>query len=255
MEAYEFVGTYKTYRYTNADRPITFFGEIYLPLSIKREEAVSGDQSQDGVEMTLDLPQTADIIGDYVHSIAPPDLDLTVYRCHIGLNFSVDPIVFWKGPVTGFNIEGDTCKVRIPSILENVFSGNLPNFFYQQSCNHTLYGPKCGISKAAFTVIATVTAVDGQFVTVDSDGYDNNFLKAGIIAVPGFNEKRLILENIDDVIKVFFPFSKLSVGDTVELSVGCDHSKPTCISKFANGRRFGGFPYVPKDNPFQGSVS
>ena len=255
VEAYLFVGTYKTYRYTNADRPLTFFGQTYLPSPIKREEATSGDQSQDGIEMTLEVPQTEQIVRDYALAISPPDLELTVYRCHIGLDFTVDPVVFWRGPVTGFNIEGDTCKIRIPSILENVFSGNIPNFYYQQSCNNTLYDQKCGVSKAANTITAFVTNVSGQFVTVDSDGFDDNYLKGGIIAIPDFNEKRLILENLSDVIKVFFPFSKLRIGDTVELSVGCDHSLTTCRAKFLNGRRFGGFPYIPKDNPFEGSVS
>ena len=255
VEAYEFVGTYRTYRYTNADRIINFFGEDYFPLPIKREEAVAGDQSQDGVEMTIELPQTAEIVIDYALSIAPPDLNLTVYRCHIGLDFTVDPIVFWKGPVTGFNIETDICKIRIPSILENVFSGNLPNYYYQQSCNHTLFSAKCGISKPANTVNATVTVINKQFITVNDDGYADNYLKSGIMAIPGINEKRLILSNVANVIKVFFPFSKLEVGDTVELSVGCDHSFATCKAKFLNGRRFGGFPYIPKDNPFQGNIT
>jgi uncharacterized phage protein (TIGR02218 family) len=111
------------------------------------------------------------------------------------------------------------------------------------------------LNKDSFTVTATVLAVDGQSITVDSDGYPNDFLKSGIVAIPSFNEKRLILSNVDDVITVFFPFSNLSVGDIVELSVGCDHSFTTCRSKFSNGRRFGGFPYIPKDNPFEGSVS
>ena len=255
VEAYEFIGTYQTYRYVNADRRIHFFGEWYEPLPITREEAVYGDQAQDGVEMTLDMPQTAQLIQDYAFNVSPPDLDVTVYRCHIGLNFSVNPIVFWQGPVTGFSIEGDNAKVRIPSILENVFAGNLPNFYFQQSCNHTLYGQFCGLNKNDFTVTATVTDIDGQEVTVDDDGYANNFLKAGVIRIPGVSERRLILSNIDNVIKIFFPFSRLLVGDTVELMVGCDHSIATCRAKFSNGRRFGGFLYIPSDNPFQGSLT
>ena len=255
VEAYEFVGTYETYRYTNADRIITFFGQDYIPISIKREEAISGDQSQDGVEMSIEMPQEELLIQHYALSVAPPDLNLTIYRCHIGLDFSVDPIVFWKGPVTDFNIEEDLARIRIPSLLENVFSGNLPNFFFHQSCNHTLFDTRCGISKAANTVTTTVTVIDGQNITVVNDGFADNFLKGGIIAIPGINEKRLILSNVTNVLKVFFPFSRLEVGDSVELSVGCDHSFTTCKAKFSNGRRFGGFPYIPKDNPFEGNVA
>jgi uncharacterized phage protein (TIGR02218 family) len=189
-----------------------------------------------------------------VFAVAPPDLQLTIYRCHFGLDLSIDPVIYWVGPVTGFNIEADIAKVRVPSVLENVFSGNLPNFFFQQSCNHTLFDSRCAVVRAEFTVNATVVSVNGQFITVDDDGFDDNFLVGGVVAIPGINEQRLILSNLDSVIKVFFPFSNLAVGDTVELSVGCDHSLETCRSKFNNGRRFGGFPYIPQDNPFRGTI-
>lgn len=255
VEAYEFVGTYMAYRYTNADQPLTFFGNVYHPAAITREEAITGDQSQDGIEMVIEIPQTSDIVQDYAFSIAPPDLDLTVYRCHIGLNFSVDPIVFWKGPVTGFNVEEDRARIRVPSILENVFIGNMPNYFFHQSCNHTLFDSRCGVSKAANTTTTTVTAINGGLITVASDGVADDVLKGGMISVPGANEKRLILSNVADVLTVFFPFSRMQVGDSVELSKGCDHSFATCKDKFNNGRRFGGFPYIPKDNPFVGDLS
>jgi Phage conserved hypothetical protein BR0599 len=254
IEAYEFVGTYETYRYVNSDRRIQFFGNWYEPIPINRDEAVYGDQAQDGVEMTLELPVTAQLIVDYAFNIAPPDLDLTVYRCHIGLDFAVDPIVFWQGPVTGFNVEKDIAKVRIPSILENVFSGNMPNFYYQQSCNHTLYGSLCGLAESSFRVNALVTAINGQLITVDDDGYADNFLKAGMIRIIGSNERRLILSNVANVLTIFMPFSNLLVGETIQLVVGCDHTFTTCKAKFSNGRNFGGFPYIPTDNPFQGEL-
>lgn len=256
IEAYEFVGTYRTYRYTNADRVITISGNDYEPLAMKREETVTGDQSQDGVEMTIEMPCDCDLIADYAFAVSPPDLDLTVYRCHLGLNLSLDSVVFWKGPVTGFNVTDDVAKIRVPSILETVLSGDFPNFFYHQSCNHTLYDERCGISKAANTVTTTVTAIseDKTSITVADDGFANNFLNGGIVANPDANEQRLILSNTDNVLVVFYPFARLEVGDTVALSVGCDHSKETCQSKFGNVRRFGGFPYIPKDNPFVGDV-
>ena len=255
IEIFKFEGTYRDYLYTNCDRDITFMGETYKAIAIRRDTAVIGDQSQDGQEMTIEMPQTEMIVVDYVFGIAPPDLNLTIYRCHQGLDFDTNAIIFWKGVVTGFNVEGDIAKARVPSILENVFSGNLPNYFYQQSCNHTLYDTRCGIDQALFSSTAVVTAIDGQEITVGSDGFDDGFLVGGIISIPGKNESRMILANSGEVLRVFFPFSNLSVGDTVNLSAGCDHSIATCRSKFNNGRRFGGFPYVPKDNPFEGTIT
>ncbi|MEW6169845.1 MAG: phage BR0599 family protein [Pseudomonadota bacterium] len=45
----------------------------------------------------------------------------------------------------------------------------------------------------------------------------------------------------------------LSVGATVVLYPGCDHTLSTCESKFGNSANFGGFPFIPTKNPFGGS--
>jgi uncharacterized phage protein (TIGR02218 family) len=255
VEVFEFVGTFKTYRYTSADRPLTFFGEVYTPLAIKRDEANIGDQSQDGIEMVIELPQTSEVVTDYVFNISPIDLVVTIFRCHVGLDYTTEPIVFWVGNVTGWNIEEDIAKVRVPSLLESTMQGNFPNFFYQQSCNHTLFDARCGVNKAANTFVTTVVSVDGFLVTVNDPGVVVDFLKGGVMSIQGVNESRLIMNNDGRTITVFYPFSRIAVGDTVELTTGCDHTKATCKAKFDNVRRFGGFPYIPTDNPFVGVLS
>ncbi|MBK7804300.1 MAG: phage BR0599 family protein [Chloracidobacterium sp.] len=35
---------------------------------------------------------------------------------------------------------------------------------------------------------------------------------------------------------------------------GCDHTLATCIAKFANGLNYGGMPYWPTKNPFDGTI-
>ena len=43
------------------------------------------------------------------------------------------------------------------------------------------------------------------------------------------------------------PRVPLKIGDTVRLSAGCDKSFDTCLTKFANGVNFRGFPDIPNE--------
>ena len=46
----------------------------------------------------------------------------------------------------------------------------------------------------------------------------------------------------------------LSVGDTISVLAGCDRTWQTCYSKFNNIINFGGFPYLPLENPYIAEV-
>lgn len=53
---------------------------------------------------------------------------------------------------------------------------------------------------------------------------------------------------------IFNKFSFDIVGESVYLSSGCDKKNSTCAEKFNNISNFGGFPYMPTDNPFEVSI-
>ena len=44
----------------------------------------------------------------------------------------------------------------------------------------------------------------------------------------------------------------LLTGAAITLYPGCDHTRATCAAKFANLDNFGGFPWIPTRNPFDG---
>ena len=47
---------------------------------------------------------------------------------------------------------------------------------------------------------------------------------------------------------------EISVGDTISVLAGCDRTWQTCYSKFDNIINFGGFPYLPIENPYIAEV-
>jgi uncharacterized phage protein (TIGR02218 family) len=257
IEGFHFIGTTSAWRYTNAQRDVTINGLLYTAAAIKRGGIRSGTQADDGIELEVTLPFSLGLVQTYAFAASPPDLDLTVYRYHESGDPATEWVIVWKGKVTAFSLDGKVAKVRVPSVFELALRGTVPSVFYQGPCNHVLYDARCKVVKALFTKLTTVTVVsaDGLSITVADDGFADNFHKAGTLYLPVKLERRLVLSNVANVVGINFPFFNVDVGDDVDLSAGCDHAyQGDCKNKFANTLNHGGYPYVPSDNPFEGSI-
>lgn len=252
VEGYKFIGSFKTYLYTSADKPQVINGETYLPIAVKRSNIKAGTQEDDNLSLDLDLPFDIDVIRDYAYAQTPPKLTLEVYRQQFtdALAWSL----FWRGIVRGFNVSGRTAKVQVPSIFSLALQGEIPNVYFQTPCNHVLYDARCGQLRSDHRYTAYVQAVDRVSITLTTEPAATGILAAGEIVSLRNGERRLILSNEGSAIGIGYPFVDLQPGDRVELVKGCDHSIATCKAKFDNVINFGGFPYIPSDNPFVGSI-
>ena len=262
IETYEFVGSFETYRYTTADRDVTVDGQLHTKAAIARGAVRAGDHTQDQLDVELTLPVTLDVVQDYAFLNSPAKLNLilrafdrTVQNpAGSDIYASANGIILWSGEVSAFSVTGREAKVRVPSNFTRALAVTAPAVFYQNPCNHVLYGPQCKVNPAGFTQTTTVGAVSSNQITVGDDGFDDNFLNAGSIRNDRTNERRLIVSNISNVITVNVPFVDLLVGDTVVMRAGCDHSFTICRTKFNNTLNYGGQPFIPGDNPFEGTL-
>lgn len=257
VEGYQFHGTVSSYRYTNAQRDVTINGLLYSAAFVKRAAIRSGTQDDDALELEIELPFDTPLVQAYAFAASPPDLEVTIYRYHEDSDPAVDWIVVWRGKVSTFSVTGEVAKVRVPSVFELALRGAVPSVFYHGPCNHVLYDARCKVVKATFTQKTTITVVSasGTTITVTDDGFADNVLKAGELFIPAKGERRLIFSNVANVLTINFPFFDVDVGDAVELYAGCDHAyQGDCKNKFANTLNYGGFPYVPAENPFEGTL-
>lgn len=257
VEGYKFIGTSTNYLLTTANTDQTINGEVYTSIEIKRGTIKSGNQSDDSLDIQLEVPYDIQLIKDYGYTSSPPDLSLEVRRFHVGTNPATDWVLIWKGKVTGFSISGHIAKIRVPSIFALALQGVIPSAFYQAPCNHVLYDARCKVVEATFKQTTTIATggVTSATITVVNDGFIDNFLNAGIIHLTGKGERRLIIKNIANVITINFPFNNAADADAVDLTAGCDHAfAGDCITKFNNQINFGGFPFIPTDNPFEGNL-
>lgn len=254
IEVFKFIGSFTTYRYTSYHEAITVNGEVYEPIYIKRGTVKAGTQEDTNLTLEVVLAFDVQLALDYAYSQAPPSLTLELRRVHKGSDYSTEWRMAWMGKVRGFTVAKRECTLKVPSLFNDVLEGEVPNVYYQTPCNNVLYDARCGVSRAANTTVATVVTVSSASIEVDDDGVADSTLAAGELINTRTGERRLIIDNLANVIDIGFPFVDCQVGDTVQLSKGCDLAFATCVNKFANGDRFTGDPHMPGDNPFQGSL-
>lgn len=257
VECYLFVGSFKTYAYTSADSQQTVNGIVFEPIApIKRGELNVGTSEDDNIVLKISLPVTTDIARDYAFQITPPSLYCTVYRAHRNTDMSINWAIPWQGPVDNFSVAKDECAIMIPSVFANALEGSVPSYFFQTPCNHVLYDTGCKVSRAANTLVTTVTAVNGAFVELASDGgFPNGHFVGGECADVSRNDRRTIISHAANAITVNYPFFGLQVGMEVEVVAGCDHAfDGHCKTKYDNRINFGGTPFIPLHNPFSDGV-
>lgn len=126
---------------------------------------------------------------------------------------------------------------------------------FQPGCNHTLFDGKCGLNKDLFKVsgtIANVTEGGARIATMAVNTFPLQHFRGGWLEAGG--QRRLVIWHEANVVKLLAPIDGLAIGDPVDVYVGCDGAKATCRDKFANVRRYGGFPFIPITNPFETGI-
>lgn len=256
VEAYKFIGSFKTYKYTSNDQDETVAGELYVALTgLKRKAAKAGTQAESKLDITVEMPFDTDIVQDYAFAESPPRLTLELRRYHRQDDPATDFIKLWTGRVTSFTVQGRIASLRIPSLFATALAGDIPGVYYQRPCNNILFDARCKVVRSSHNTVTEVVTVGTSNIEVLADGHADGKLAGGEMVNNRTSEKRLILDNQADLVSVNHPFVDLLIGDEVELTKGCTHAFSYCKSEFANEDNFGGDPYIPGDNPFIGTIS
>lgn len=255
VECYKFIGSFNSYFYTSSDKQRTIGSDVYLPVAVTRSNVKTATQEEKSLSIDLEIPVDTPVVLDYAFSQTPPRLELEVYRFHEDDETAL--VLYWKGVVRGFTINGRKARIEIPSIFSLALQNEAPNVYYQTPCNHVLYNARCGVVRALHTFAATISTVEGTDITLTGTPTTTNDLKGGDLLNTRNGERRLIVANDLDMISIGYPFVDLVPGDDVELSRGCNHAGRTgdCKLKFDNYANFGGYEDIPPDNPFEGEIN
>lgn len=273
---------------TSADEPITVSGVTCEPCDISRTEATS-TQELNKANVNITLPRDHPVV--QLHSLYPPShvTTVTVYRTHRDdpdLQFTV----VWMGRVLNVEGAGVMATLHCEPVATSIRRIGLRQM-YQRQCPHVLYSPNtCKVDRELFKVNGTFVALDEDTHLMMTVGFNPSTLPAkmwdrvGSVDVPLIEDKlsggmvgwvsptgltywRSILYQAAAVgsqvgIQINFPIPlldiegspSLPVGSALVLFPGCQHTMTNCLNTFNNLPNYGGYPYIPLLNPFNGTT-
>lgn len=252
VELYEFTqGTQRWFYCSGAD-PVTRLSVVYAPSNIQRDRVKqSTDIFKNGIKLTF--PRDNEFAKQFL-GFAPEEVTtLTIYRGHYS-----DPdqqfVIYWKGRLLSAKATESKIELECEPIYTSIRRPGLRAKF-EYGCRHVLYGRGCGVNRELYKHEGTVIGISGGLnvsvsgiVGVFPDGY----FTGGII----FDEdgaSRFIVAHVGAVLTMSRPLPSIVGASTARVYPGCDHLRTTCLTKFNNLDNFGGFPWVPSRNPFDGS--
>lgn len=244
---------------TDAEEDITVAGMRYAGRQVIRCAPITASGTLD--KSTLDIDVAYDSPLTELFRTAVPDnvITLRIRRAHYGdvVDGVLDPAQWrqiWGGRILNFEVDGDyqvtlSCQPFGTSIRRAGLRRP-----YCAGCPHVLGGAGCKVDLSAFTVSASAVSVTANTVTL-AGGW-NGALPAekfarGVLTFAGqFGPvKRTILSVAGDTLTVAGSLSSLAPGVDVSLRLGCNHTMDDCKNVFNNLPNFGGFPWIPSENP------
>lgn len=248
VELYEFRQGFDTRYMTTGLADVLYAGNTYVPTAMRRGSIKqTTDMLKDSLSITF--PRANSFVREFIGYA--PDLvtSLTILRGHVG---DGDYQVYWKGRVVGSESSENEVSLECESVFTSLRRPGLRARF-EYGCRHTLYQGGCRLLKDTYAVTGTLVGVTGGIVEVSSAGaYANGYFTGGMFASPQ-GSLRYVVGHSNSLLQLSRPIPDLVAGGTVTIYPGCDHTTETCKTKFSNLNNFGGFPFIPARNPFDGS--
>ncbi|QEO58332.1 phage BR0599 family protein [Francisella marina] len=123
---------------------------------------------------------------------------------------------------------------------------------FSKRCRFQLYGSQCGVNKASYADVRSITTgSDNLTIVMSSNDKPNGWYVGGYVvsADTGYRTS-VIRSHVGNTINVANVFDgQFLNGKIVTIYAGCDKNQSTCINKFGNYNNFGGFPHISNLNP------
>ncbi len=251
VELYEFLSGSTYYRYTSADGDVVYGGNTYTAVPISRGTV---EATAEVARLALEITCSRSLSLLALFAVSPPEdvVLVTLRRLHAG---DGEAVIMWMGRILNVTLNNAAAEIHCESVYTSLKRTGLRRL-YQKGCPHVVYGTGCGIDRDGFKVVRTVAAVSGTTITLSTlSGYADGYFAGGYLEwekTTGVFERRAIRSQVGAVVTIGFPIPGLAASASVNLYPGCDHSLATCDGKFSNRLNYGGQPYYPDKNPFNG---
>ncbi len=258
-------------RWTSCGRNLIVGGQTYLAASQTSPSVERGDvEEASGLEIsTLDVTLRVTPLVLYAGiPFALAAANGLFYRARLQLDqlfqgyagdVSIAPLAkLFEGQVAQCVASATRVKLTVKNVLDEV-NIPIPRRIIQPQCAYALFDPGCGLSAAAFTVPATVSAVTDKktfsvsLASSPASGYYAlglaHFTSGPDVGAMATIASATQVDGTHQALVLQLPLRVLPVvGDALNVRPGCDLLLSTCTTKFSNATRFGGFPSVPPPN-------
>lgn len=252
---YEFAWGPTFWRYTSADRDITWNAETWTAVPIKDDGFTQGANSN---PITITLPRRLPVVQLFNGMPPMTPIFVTCRRVHRD-DTDQEANIYWVGRIA--SVKGkDSATAEISGLpIDRTLQRLGLRLCWERSCPHVLYDTSCRVDKTAFATTTTITALTATTLTVASLGALAGAQYAGGLiewqaTVEGAIDRRAIQNFVaGNELGLMGTTDRLTVGQAVTIYPGCDLTPATCKNVFNNLPNFGGFPFLPGKSPFDGN--
>jgi uncharacterized phage protein (TIGR02218 family) len=240
-----------TYFYTSYSEHITYNGDQYQAVPIKRS-GFTTDVVEGAVRCMVQAPVST-VFSQYISQAPFVPIQVEIRRIYLDDLISSD--LRFKGTVSSISFERQVATVECVSSMDEL-NRTIPRIVIQVMCNLALYSERCTLIKGNlvqnWSVIPDLDPIKLYIIGGFPVGLTDYYI-GGIAEYK--TDMRYISAQGSDWIELYYPFETIPSGSTLKLYAGCDKSISTCRTKFNNEPNFLGMPFVKKlPNPVTKSI-
>jgi uncharacterized phage protein (TIGR02218 family) len=234
--------------YSSGAEEVTFESKTFTPVAGLTRSSIKYGSERSRSQLTVTMPRDLAVAQLFV---GIPNIDpvwLYVYSIHEG---ETDYSVVWQGRIRGVDFRGTQATATLDTILASTKKQSLRHL-YQNQCNNFMFDTNCTLSEADFSHTATVASITNNVITADDSQIAGYYISGQIKRSNG--DRRMVVADTKvgstHTLELLTAFEDLEVGESVTLIGGaCRHTFDTC--PVGNKENFGGYPKVPRKNPFK----
>lgn len=257
-ELYWFMRGDEEWHYSSGVEEVEFQFDTYTPIEGLSRSAIRDGRERSRNQLTVELPRTAEVALLYQGIPNTAAVWLNIYELHEGED---EYAIAWQGRVRGCEFKGAVAILTLDSLLASTKKQSLRHL-YQNQCNHFTFDANCGLSEATYSVASqTVLTIEDNVLTIDNANAAD-FFRAGQVKRANGDRRFIVSDSkagSTHTLTLLQPFEDMEAGEVVTLIGGaCLHTFTTCQatklpggSTADNSANYGGYPKVPRKNPFK----
>ena len=252
LELYTFIFGLSIFRFTSFQSDIVWQGLTYTSTQISRSNTGASIEDTAG-QVTITVPIDNPVASLFIANVPGKVGSVQILRAHAN-DPAEEVVVLFDGFVANVTLDGELEAKVLCNPQTKIFDRSAPRITFMSLCGHILYDERCKVDISLFTFTGLVSAVASNVITVNGAGAVGaaDHFTGGFCRFPSTttDDARLILNQSGDDLTLLLPFAADVIGFDIDVFAGCDRSLATCDAKFAAVINYGGFPFVPRKNPF-----